>query len=277
MDSLFGIDTSGPASQKLMDKAADLIGGPPKFWGRFFNGTKAHRDYQYDKSENAILRHLGIPLLCFARQMWAVDDWSQAAAHAHENMKGVVEAMGAQYLLSQRISPIMYLDLEPETDKDHPHPVMDQKYYENWSAAITAGYPAGAGTVRFRPAVYLNMGDNQKSWLNLNAARANRAACEGVSVARYFHSDDNPIAPPPRFDRIVWKDSDVRPKPNPIPPGHEDARIPVLVWQYYGDYPKFYRPDGKIGTGDIDFEMVNPAYNDLVKSGVIPLPPAGDA
>ncbi len=32
-------------------------------------------------------------------------------------MKGVIDAFGAQYLLDQKISPILYLDLEPESGK----------------------------------------------------------------------------------------------------------------------------------------------------------------
>jgi hypothetical protein len=47
----------------------------------------------------------------------------------------------------------------------------------------------------------------------------------------------------------------------------------VLVWQYYGDYPKVKLPNGNIQDGDIDFEMVNPAYSAVVLSGVVP-PPA---
>jgi hypothetical protein len=112
--ALFGIDTSGVATQALSAKAAPLIGGPPKFWGRYFNGTSA-RTYQYATSENAVLRQLGVPVLCMARQMKFVGDPGSAAAHARENMKGVVDAFGAQYLLSRNLSPILYLDLEPES------------------------------------------------------------------------------------------------------------------------------------------------------------------
>jgi hypothetical protein len=39
--ALFGVDTSGVATEALSAKAAPLIGGPLKFWGRYFNGTSA--------------------------------------------------------------------------------------------------------------------------------------------------------------------------------------------------------------------------------------------
>jgi len=155
--ALFGIDTSGVATQALSAKAAHLIGGPPKFWGRYFNGT-FDRKYQYKASENAVLRQLGIPVLCLARQMKYVGDPANAAAHAKENMKGVVDAFGAQYLLSHHLSPILYLDLEPEST--NPAYTLDQQYYATWSATIVAGFPAQGGTIGFRPAVYLNQGDS---------------------------------------------------------------------------------------------------------------------
>lgn len=271
MAAIFGIDTSGLATEALKTQAVPWIGGPPKFWGRYFNGTSSTK-YQYKKSENAVLRQLGIPVLCFARQMSAVNDSTNAEAHAKKNMKGVVDAFGAQYLLGQNISPILYLDLEPESG--NPEHVMDQDYYRIWSATIVAGVAAAGGTIRFRPAVYLNLGDNRQSWLNLNAACAAGAVCVGASVARYVHQagGDPDVAPPLPFDQLVWNDAQLTPKPNPIPHGHPNANIAVLVWQYYGDYPKKKLPDGKIKLGDLDFEMVNPAHEDVVLSGVIPPP-----
>jgi hypothetical protein len=68
--ALFGIDTSGYASHALEIQAVPFIGGAPKFWGRYFNGTTTNRNFQYDKSENTYLNQSGIPVLCFARQMW---------------------------------------------------------------------------------------------------------------------------------------------------------------------------------------------------------------
>jgi hypothetical protein len=49
----------------------------------------------------------------------------------------------------------------------------------------------------------------------------------------------------------------------------------LLVWQYYGDYPKRKLPNGKIADGDVDFEMVNPAHEATVQSGLV-LPPAAN-
>jgi hypothetical protein len=68
MPTIFGIDTSGLASAPLNTQAASMIGGPPKFWGRYFNGVKPADDscrYQYDSSENAVLHQLGIAVTVF--------------------------------------------------------------------------------------------------------------------------------------------------------------------------------------------------------------------
>jgi hypothetical protein len=272
MPAVFGVDTSGPATEALSTQATPWIGGRPKFWGRYFNGT-TNRNFQYEPSENAVLNQLGIPVLCFARQMWAVGDATAAQGHARLNMQGVIDAFGGPYLLGLNIAPILYLDLEPETG--HPEYVMAQQYYQNWAATITAGFQIGGGTIRFRPAVYLNMGDSQQSFINLNAACAGGAACAGISVAHYVHQagPDPEIAQPPPFGSMAWSAANVTPKPNPIPPPHPTTQIPVLVWQYYGDYPKVRLPNGKVKDGDIDLEMVNPAYSAVVLSGIVPPPP----
>lgn len=272
MASMFGIDTSGPATKALETQAVPLIGGSPQFWGRYFNGT-ANKDYQYENSENTVLSQLGIPVLCFARQMWAVGNPSDAQAHASENMKGVVDAFGAQYLLNRNISPILYLDLEPESQ--HPEHLMDQKYYENWSAAIVAGFKVGGSTIRFHPAVYLNLGDSKQSWKNLNRACVGGAVCVGVSVAHYLYQDpkDEASLPVP-FGTVVWNDAQLTPS-EPIPPGQPNAHIPTLAWQWYGDYLRKRKPNGDIQYGDIDLQMVNPAYAALLRSGVVPPPSPG--
>jgi hypothetical protein len=273
MPTVFGVDTSGPATDALSTQAAPLIGGAPKFWGRYFNGTTTDTSYQYQTSENAVLRQLGIPVLCFARQMWAVGDAAAAQGHARLNMQGIIDAFGASYLAGLNIAPILYLDLEPETD--HPDYVMSEQYYQNWAATIAAGIQAGGHTIRFRPAVYLNMDDSRQSFINLNAACAGGAVCAGLSVAHYVHGlgPDPDVAPPPASNSMVWNAADVTPQPNPVPSPHPATPIPVLVWQYYGDYPITRLPNGKLQGGDIDLEMVNPAYSALVLSGVVMPPP----
>ena len=142
--------------------------------------------------QNTVIRLLGIftplfkALICLLFQLVILpsesppmiassSDSTKAAAHAESNMRGVVEAIGAQYLLDRNISPLMFLDVEPETGK--PEHILDQAYYAAWSATMVAGYKTGGSTIRFRPAVYLNLGDNQQSWLNLNAACAAGAVC----------------------------------------------------------------------------------------------------
>jgi hypothetical protein len=82
-------------------------------------------------------------------------------------------------------------------------------------------------------------------------------------------------SPPPPSSALTWNDHDRMPKPHPLPHGHANANIPVIAWQYYGDYPTRWVPrrEDTVG-GDIDFDMVNPAYENLVLSGLV-LPPSG--
>jgi hypothetical protein len=277
--ALFGIDTSKPASEPLRVLATQRLAGGanPKFWGRYFNGTD-DRTYQYGNpssaNEGVFLRKAGIPVLCFARQMWAVSDAyvSSAADHAKKNMQGVVAAFGAQYLLDHNIVPRLYLDLEPEGG--HPEHVMAQAYYTNWSAAIVAGLTVRGHTIKFSPAGYLNLGDNGQSFLALNAARAAGAVCDGFWPAHYVHENRaggppedttpaNENKPPPMSDQMAW--SDAPPAHDPFPPGQPDQHIPKIGWQYFGDYPK---PDG-----DVDFNIVNRAHEAAVMAGTVMPPP----
>jgi hypothetical protein len=269
----FGIDTSGNASDLLLTTALPWISGQPKFWGRYFSGTD-DQNYQYDPSENKFLSQQGIPVLCFARQTSSVNEDGNAATHANANMQGVITAFGAQYLLSKKISPILYLDLEPE---DAPDNILSVNYYKNWSSALVAGVNVAGGTIRFRPAVYLNQGSSKQSWQNLNTACAGGAVCVGISIARYVSQDgpDPCVAPPLTANNMVWNDAEVTPEPNPLPTGQANANLPLLVWQYYGDYPSKRLPDGQCQGGDVDFELVNPAYEAVVLSGVVP-PPVTD-
>ena len=73
--------------------------------------------------------------MCFARQMRHLTEEDQAEAHAQNNMSGVIEAFGGAYLKRQNLSPILYLDVEGESD----HPLLTQKYYERWATAICSG------------------------------------------------------------------------------------------------------------------------------------------
>ena len=274
----FGVDTSQPAGpQALTDAGKLLIGNDkPKFWGRYFNGTDDdHHQYQYTSSENAFLRGNRIPVLCWARQMWAVGDAyaNKAVDHAKENMKGVINAFGAKYLFDNHIEPRLYLDLEP--DGEQPKHAMAQAYYTNWSAAIVAGLTVGGYTIRFRPAVYLNLRNSKKSVVALKAARAAGAECDGVWPAHYIHKsatggppedtkpdDSNANVPPPTSDKMEWETEEPWYGDHAPPP---DPRLPKLGWQYFGDYPK--------PKGDVDLNMVNPEKVDMVLAGTVMPPP----
>jgi len=291
--AIFGIDTSKPASQELIDVAAQrLVGGDtPKFWGRYFNGADEMK-HQYQNSENTVLAGVGIPVLCWARQMTYVGDYAaDAADHATKNMQGVIDAFGAQYLYNNHLVPRLYLDVETD---DHDYYVLSQAYYKNWSARIMLGLTAGGHTIRFRPAVYLNLRNSRKSVLALNAACAAGAVCDGVWPAHYVHENptggppldttkENENTPPPKSDHMTWQNEEPTHdiarqsgcehltlidalQHDPFPPGQPDQHIPKLGWQYFGDYPKT-DPDG-----DVDFNMVNPAFGNFVMQGTV-MPP----
>ena len=136
--------------------------------------------------------------------------------------------------------------------------------------------PPQRGTIRFRPAVYLNLGDSRQSWLRINDACKAGAVCVGAFPARYVRQDPHDqVSPPPPAEAMTRNDHELTPQPNPIPRGHGNANIPVIAWQYYGDYPQKWSSDHKkLVGGDVDFGMVNPAYENLVLSGLVP-PPAG--
>jgi hypothetical protein len=278
---MFGIDTSDNASQKALKHAADILVGndKPQFWGRYFNGSTDSNSYQYEASENAFLRGVGIPVLCWARQMfWVGDAYAPVAdTHARKNMQGVVDAFGAQYLLDNHIKPILYLDIETD---DHDYYVLSKTYYKNWSAEIVKGLTVGGQTIPFRPAVYLNLRNSKKSVLALKAARAAGAACDGVWPAHYIHKSatggppedtrpdgSNEKVPPPTSNdpQMKWETEQPRYDDNAPPP---DPLLPKLGWQYFGDYPK------TDPHGDVDFNMVNPDHEATVKAGLVMPPPA---
>jgi hypothetical protein len=191
-------------------------------------------------------------------------DPKNAQTHAKANMQGVLDAFGVQYLLHQNISPLMFLDVESENTA---HPPLNQKYYENWSAAIASGLTVPGGKIKFQPAVYLNLKTSPSSWMNLNAACAQGAVCVGVSVAFYVYTDPkDKKSPPPSFEKMKWDDATLTPEPNPLPMGHPNAHIPVIAWQYYGNYPK------QNPNHHVDPNLVNPAHEKLVFPGVVPAP-----
>jgi hypothetical protein len=88
-------------------------------------------------------------------------------------------------------------------------------------------------------------------------------------VARYPHTADQD---PPAPSAMDWNSDAVAPLPNPLPPGTTDANIPVLVWQYHGDYPPKSEGFGAL-TGAVDLDLVNPAFVDAL-AAVSVLPPA---
>jgi hypothetical protein len=59
-----------------------------------------------------------------------------------------------------------------------------------------------------------------------------------IPRALYIPRPKHEASPPPPSSALTWNDHDRTPKPNSITHGHANANIPVLAWQYYGDYPK---------------------------------------
>ena len=74
---------------------------------------------------------------------------------------------------------------------------------------------------------------------------------------------------------LNWNSDDLTPAPNPLPAGTPAVQMPVLIWQYHGDYLTVRNSSGKaLKYGDIDFNLINPDYVSLLYHGCVASPPA---
>jgi hypothetical protein len=167
-------------------------------------------------------------------------------ADAVNNMAAVVDAFGAAYLDSLDFEPLIFLD----TELSPSQPTLSAEYYSGWSGALRKQGPIAPGVrLQFTPGVYINRSDNA-SWRALATAVGKGASCYGAWVANYGKRTG--AEPPPAWDAV-----EVLPKP-PL-----NAPVPILAWQYAGDYEDV-----------LDFS-ITPATADADAMIALMIPPPG--
>jgi hypothetical protein len=209
-----GADSSIPVTTSLIQKATDLYGTTPVFWGRYFKSPTATTSTEYrHKTENGPLNAAGIRLLPIAQQTTNVGgDLAQGQADGALNAQDFVETFGVATLNSQGNQFIMVLDVEGD-------PELNPDYYTGWTQGlISTAQKMSGNTVQMLPCLYASRGHTD-TWNALQTAMDAGAPCAGVWVARYM-------------DSLVsgkmgeWSDSTVTPTaPDPFP-------ATILAWQY---------------------------------------------
>src|SRR5437762_2333436 len=87
----------------LLEHAAALFGGPPRFWGRYFKTPEQQGGTQYNpKAEHSALAAAGIRVAPIARQTARIHgSKSDGAADAQGNVLAIFAAFGVSYLETQ--------------------------------------------------------------------------------------------------------------------------------------------------------------------------------
>ena len=235
----------------LLDRAKNLFGEDPVFWGRYFKGPGNSDPVQYQAHlENAALRARNIRLLPVARQTNHVgESEGQGRADGILQTEGLLSAFDPDYLLTIGANFYYFLDVETSTP-------LSRGYYRGWAQALVQhSQEYTGGKVRLAPCVYLSRDDAATCEALTAAVENDGAECHGIWVARYFNHDDTGC------HRLVdWDSERVQPV-SKVP-------APVLLWQYagdcFGDSP---------GNGPIDANQVNPGIdlqNDLLSHLILP-------
>ena len=115
----------------LLEHAAGLFGGPPRFWGRYFKIPEQQGGTQYNpKTEHAALASAGIRVVPIARQTGRIHgNKADGAQDANGNVLAIFAAFGVDYLQTQGGEFYVYLD-----DEGAPNPTLSTDYWSGWSA-----------------------------------------------------------------------------------------------------------------------------------------------
>ena len=234
-------------TKTLVAWSNQALGANPHFWGRYFKGPGDTSNEQYQgKKENNFLNGLGIRVLAIGRQTTEVGG-SEAVGKAagRRNTDALFEAFPSAHLAANGKEFLFFLDVEPT----HP---MSTEYYTGWANEVIArSQSLSGGKVTILPAVYVNYGD-KTTYKNLKNAMTAGVQCLGLWVARYL---SNTATGAPKVP--AW---------NPAKVEHPDAPTRVLIWQYAGDCY------GASGSGPLDFNVANPAFQSECLSLLIPTP-----
>jgi hypothetical protein len=231
----------------MIQSAAELLGGTPVFWGRYFTSINTTGSVEYrHSSENGPLAQAGIRVLPVARQTKNVNGTSdQGIADGVANAQDYITTFTPDLLVRQGGRFYVFLDVEGS-------PSLSQSYYRGWVQGLTqqAESQTGGG-VTILPCVYATQSD-VTTWKAVGAAISAGVPCSGAWIARYFTGN---------CAMGDWQSNIVTPSaPTPFP-------CPILAWQYAGNCM----------NGQIDCNQTNPAIdleNDLLRFLVMP-PGAG--
>lgn len=249
-----GVDSNGPATSidggvTLLQRAQQLFGEPPVFWGRYFKAPHNSDTEQYQKSENHLFRELGIRVLPLARQTSHVarSSASLGRSDAVDNVDALFEAFTIEHLAAGGGRFYMFLDTE-----SRPKPPLAREYYTGWASELVQHSSEATGNaVTILPCIYVNQGDNETCRALGEAVANDGVQCLGAAVARYFEFDHTGCHLP-----VDWDEE--REQPSVRLP------CPILIWQYIGDC---------FQTGLLDGNQVNPAVdlqNDLLQFLILP-------
>ena len=176
-----GVDTTSEVTKPLIERATNILGQKPAFWGRYFNGlgyTNYPYKYEYKSAkENSVLRDAGIRVLPVARATEDVGgSYQLGQTDGQEHAGDFVESfsnLDGQY--------VIFLDVEDSTGE----PPLSKKYYEGWSEAIASYCPhegVCSSNVQLLPGVYFSAGDSTTSD-NLQNAINSGSQCGGLWIA----------------------------------------------------------------------------------------------
>jgi len=214
----------------LLNDAQQMLGGTPRFWGRYF---KNPTDGVYKpKTESPLLRTNGIALLPIARQTKHVAGSAElGASDAKDNVAALIHALGADHLAGLGKEFLIFLDVEGTAE----NPSLAPAYYTGWAQALVDESRSLSGD-RFTivPAVYARTKDDD-TWKAIAAAVAAGAEkCRGAWVA---HGHSCASANPKTFETAFLTPD--------IP-----LAFPILLWQFKLDCPP--------ATQIFDLDMANP-------------------
>ena len=231
----------------LLEHAAGLFGGPPRFWGRYFKTPEQQGGTQYNpKTEHAALASAGIRVAPIARQTARINgSESDGIDDAKGNVLAVFAAFGVKYLADQGGEFYVYLD-----DEGAPNPTLSVDYWSGWSDTLSAySRQISSDTVELQPGLYCNF--DHDSWLALRTAVNQGARCQTAWIARWKTGGQicMPVQP--------WNTAQLTPAPVPA--------CPIHIWQYAQECQ---------GGDGFDMDEANPGLplEDLL--GKLILPPS---
>jgi hypothetical protein len=228
MALMVGFDSFAPVTDAIIAQVMALTGRAPAFCGRYMSGIDYHGAGEYTHAtESPVLARHGIPLLPIGRYTTRVGGTqAQGLQDGGDQAEDLKESLGTAF----RPGLLLFLDVEADTP-------LSSAYWTGWAQAVSA-----AGLL---PAIYGSIFAGGSTWISLRDAIENHAPCAGIWGAYYKNQAPTPVP--------EWADADTVPV---LPDGTRFTDVPVLLWQYCGDY------------AEVDINLVNPQHVDTLLSGL---------